>query len=174
VIRYISLLLFIGLAFWSCGEDPESEDCSDTLSNELKEFADNNWTLDDWVTNRFAPPTHMYESMFWLHFPALWKLSGYHDLSLLISGNLANYLNLTQVSSDTLEVHPEWVETGDITILRDSLFYVNIGKYNQFVGGWADATDNWYWEEIDVGDSTEIVITTPLKDYYLEMFPNCD
>ena len=62
----------------------------------------------------------------------------------------------------------------DITILRDSLFYVNIGKYDQFVGGWADARDNWYWEEIDVGDSTEIVIKTPMKDDYLEMFPNCD
>ena len=48
----------------------------------------------------------------------------------------------------------------DILVIRDRDFYENIGKYDQFVGGWSDVSTNWYWEEKDVGDSTEIVIKT--------------
>ena len=47
-------------------------------------------------------------------------------------------------------------------------FYENIGKYDQFVGGWVDARDSWYQEEKNVGDSTEIVIKTPFKQTYID------
>ena len=140
---------------------------SQRLKEDYKAFADLHWTLNDWVTNRFEPPTQMHESMSWTNFTALTKLTGTHDLSLIISGDLANELNLTQVSSDSLDVHPEWLYSGDVVVVRDGHFYENIGKYDQFLGGWSDAKDAWYWEEKDVGDSTEIIIKTPLKENYI-------
>ena len=137
--------------------------------DEYQNFADLNWTLDNWVTNRFNyPDQEQIDGRIWSSFPALTKLSGTHDLKLIISGDLANDLNLTRVSSDSLDIHPEWFYSGDIVVVRDRHFYENIGKYDQFVGGWNDARENWYWEEKDVGDSTEIVIKTPMKQKYIE------
>ncbi|MEC7736424.1 MAG: DUF5683 domain-containing protein, partial [Candidatus Neomarinimicrobiota bacterium] len=124
---------------------------SQRLKEDYKAFADLHWTLNDWVTNRFEPPTQMHESMSWTNFTALTKLTGTHDLSLIISGDLANELNLTQVSSDSLDIHPGWIQSGDVVVVRDGHFYENIGKYDQFLGGWSDAKDAWYWEEKDVG-----------------------
>ena len=40
--------------------------------------------------------------------------------------------------SDSLEKHPEWFYSVDISEVRDEHFYENIGKYDQFVGGWQD------------------------------------
>ena len=64
--RYLSLLLFIGLGFWSCEEEVElektPEPCELIFSSELKDFSDSHWTLDDWVTNRFLHPCLLYTS----------------------------------------------------------------------------------------------------------------
>jgi len=35
------------------------------------------------------------------------------------------------------------------------------------LGGWADARNEWYWEEKNVGDSIEVVIKTPLKESFI-------
>ena len=131
-------------------------------------FANENWTLENWVTNRFNPPSHTHQSQSWYNFTALTKLTGTHDMTLIISGDLANELNSTRVSSDSLDAHPEWFYSGDVVVVRDRHFYENIGKYDQFVGGWNDAATAWYWEEKDVGDSTEIVIKTPMKQDFID------
>ena len=133
-----------------------------------QDFSDEHWSLSNWITNRFSPPIHTHEDRSWTNFSALTSLRGTHDLNLIISGNLANELNLTRVSSDSLEAHPDWISTGDVVVVRDRHFYENIGKYDQFLGGWSDAGDAWYWEEKDVGDSIEIVIKTPLKSNYID------
>ena len=169
--KYLLPILLIG--FWGCEENVEEPFCDSSLTDELKAFSDENWSLADWVYNRFNPTSQSYDSKLWINFYALRSLIGTHHLILYLTGDLADEFG-QYPSSDSLEFHPEWLDSGNITILRDSLFYVKIGKYDQFVGGWADARDNWYWEEKDVGDSTEIVIKTPMKDDYLEMFPNCD
>jgi len=44
---------------------------SQRLKEDYKAFADLHWTLDDWVTNRFEPPTQMHESMSWTNFSVL-------------------------------------------------------------------------------------------------------
>ena len=51
---------------------------------------------------------------------------------------------------------------------------INIGKYNQFVGSWSDAQNSWYWEQVDSNISTEPRLSTPLKDHYIAMFPDCE
>ena len=80
----------------------------------------------------------------------------------------ANELNLNEVSSDSLEMNPDWIGTGEIEVVRDRQFYENIGKYDQFLGGWSDAREAWYWEEKDVGDSIEVIIKTPKKKSYID------
>ena len=63
--------------------------------------------------------------------------------------------------------------TGEVSVLRDRDFYENIGKYDQFVGGWTDCYgqgNNQQWFEVykDVGDSVETIITTPSKEDYVD------
>ena len=129
-----------------------------------QEYADDHWSLENWVFNRFNPV-----SQAWGGVPALGSLTGTHDLRLVISGNLANELNFFgHISSDSLEKHPEWFYSGDVSEVRDRHFYENIGKYDQFVGGWQDARNDWYEEEKNVGDSIEIVIKTPYKQSYID------
>ena len=131
---------------------------------DYQRYADENWSLENWVFNRFNPVSQEWGSV-----PALGSLTGTHDLRLVVSGDLANELNLFgHISSDSLEKHPEWFYSGDISEVRDRHFYENIGKYDQFVGGWQDARNGWYEEEKNVGDSTEIVIKTPYKQSYID------
>ena len=150
---------------------------ADKWKDKYKDFADRNWTLDNWVMNVKDPNNnYVYEDRYWSQFQSLSKFSGTHDMHLIITGALANELNVNDgylmVSSDSLDQHSDWILNPDyrqdIVVVRDRHFYENIGKYDQFVGGWNDARDSWYWEEKDVGDSTEIVIKTPMKKDYID------
>ncbi|MFL3009207.1 MAG: DUF5683 domain-containing protein [Candidatus Neomarinimicrobiota bacterium] len=161
-------LSFMGVEITSLILWKSFNDRAETLKDDYEEYADNHWSLNNWINNRFNPTLVQYESLSWTNFPALNKLTGTHHLNISITGDLANDLNLTYVSSDSLEIHPDWLESGDIQVSRDRHFYENIGKYDQFLGGWSDANSEWYWEEKDVGDSTEIIIKTPLKADYIE------
>ena len=138
-----------------------------TLRDDYWAFANDNWTLANWVTNRSSMAGSENEGRLWEQFPALMNLAGTHDLILVLSGSLQDQYG-RYVSSDSLEVHPDWVQSGDVTVARDRHFYENIGKYDQFLGGWRDANTDWYWEEKQLEDSTEIVIKTPLKANYLD------
>ena len=137
---------------------------AETYRKNYQEFADQNWSLENWVFNRFNPVSQEWGSI-----SALSSLAGTHDLRLVVSGSLANDLNISgHISSDSLEKHPEWFYSGDIAEVRDRHFYENIGKYDQFVGGWVDAREDWYEFEKNVGDSTETVIKTPYKQDYID------
>ena len=135
--KYLLSILLIG--FWGCGDNEESTLCDSSLTDELKSFADENWTLDNWVNRRFIAPTHMHESMGWNNFDELTTFSGERDLKLVVSGDLAALLNITMVSSDSLDTHPEWYYnySGDVSILRDSMFYVNIGRMEHSSDCWS-------------------------------------
>ena len=160
---------FIGVELGSILAWRYYQNKAEKLRDEYQAFADMNWSMENWVYNRLnqqsiAPS----DGIAWTNFPALRTLIGTHDLKLIITGDLANELNLTRVSSDSLETHPEWWYSGDVIVVKDRHFYENIGKYDQFVGGWNDAKEEWYWEEKDVGDSIEIVIKTPMKQDYID------
>tara|TARA_B100000029_G_scaffold498828_1_gene568236 strand:+ start:785 stop:1705 length:921 start_codon:yes stop_codon:yes gene_type:complete len=138
---------------------------SDAIKDNYKVFANEHWSLESWVTNRFGMPTSANNDL-WQNYDALTYLTGTHSLLLSLSGSLRDSYG-DFVSSDSLEIFPDWVNNPDIDVVKDRHFYENIGKYDQFLGGWSDAATEWYWEEKDVGDSTEIVIKTPLKQKYL-------
>ena len=125
-------------------------------------FADQNWDLETWVFNTLNTPIGNYADV---------HINGTHKLTLVLSGSLAvQYGNY--VSSDSLENNAHWVYTNEVSVLRDRDFYENIGKYDQFVGGWIDCyglanNQLWFDVEKDVGDSTEIIISTPNKENYV-------
>ena len=132
-------------------------------------YADLHWSLQDWAQNHTSFDNHsIYDERLWSTFSALTKLSGTHDLNLVISGQLAEELGFTRVSSDSLDTNPSWAFSDDVIVVKDRHFYENIGKYDQFLGGWSDASTDWYWEEKDVGDSLEIIIKTPKKQDYID------
>ena len=123
---------------------------AENIRHDFEKYGDDHWTLERWYNNSR------------LIFPNNWKniLIGTHKLSLNINGNYY----FTDELNDLIETHG-W---NAISVIRDRDFYENIGKYDQFVGGWSDANTDWYWEEKQLEDSTEIVIKTPLKANYLD------
>lgn len=131
-------------------------------------YADEHWSLENWAINHTNYSDLISDGRTWSSFSALTKLSGTHDLNLVISGNLSEELGFTRVSSDSLDSNPEWAFSDDVVVVKDRHFYENIGKYDQFLGGWDDASSDWYWEEKDVGDSLEIIIKTPRKQKYID------
>jgi hypothetical protein len=143
-----------------------------TLRKEYWSFADSNWDLYAWwdFTNPSSGPDKIeHNGMPWTHdyFEAMRGYEGTHHLTLHLTGELAALYG-EFVSSDNLGVLSDSLGTDNITVVRDRHFYENIGKYDQFVGGWSDANTAWYWEEKQLEDSTEIVIKTPLKADYLD------
>ena len=125
-------------------------------------FADDNWDLETWVSNTLNTPLGNYADV---------HINGTHKIILVLSGSLAEQYG-NYVSSDSLENNAHWVYTGEVNVLRDRDFYENIGKYDQFVGGWTDCygpENNQLWFEVekDVGDSTEIIISTLNKEDYV-------
>lgn len=150
---------------------------ADKLRDEYEAYADRYWSLADWVYNRENGSNHVYKNMVWSDFESLNKLTGTHDLTIYLIGSLASQYG-TYVSSDYLESNPINRSEPDpiiinfnpdsMFVVRDRHFYENIGKYDQFTGGWSDAGTDWFWEEKNVGDETETVIKTPRKEDYLD------
>ncbi|MFQ6605322.1 MAG: hypothetical protein ACE5D8_07190 [Fidelibacterota bacterium] len=133
------------------------------LQRDYENFADDNWSLSDWVTNTNNPPDSKF-----LEYNDF-RIDGTHSLLLHLTGDLLNDYN-EFVASDSLVIHPDWALNPDVSVVRDRDFYENIGKYDQFVGGWSDFTTEWLIEEKDVGgDSIEIILSTKKKDKYVEM-----
>ena len=165
------VLGFIGAEFGSLIAWNYFLNDAEKKKNEYQDYADLNWSLDNWVLNRYNFPSQIIEDRSWSSFSSLQTLRGTHHLQLIITGELANELNISKVSSDSLESNLGWVldpvNRSNIMVVRDRHFYENIGKYDQFVGGWTDAREEWYWEEKDVGDSIEIIIKTPMKNDYI-------
>ncbi len=133
------------------------------LQADYENFADENWTLADWVRNTNNPPDSRF-----LEYNDF-RIDGTHSLLLHLTGSLLNDYN-EFVASDSLLIHPDWASNPNVSVVRDRDFYENIGKYDQFVGGWSDFTTDWLIEEKDVGgDSIEIILSTKKKDKYVEM-----
>jgi len=122
-------------------------------------FGDNYWSLKSWVENTLLNPVisvSQYHDF---------KVDGTHKLDLHLTGALAEEFG-DFISSDSLVNHSGWVYSGDVTVSKDQHFYENIGKYDQFVGGWNDI-DEWYVKEKAVEDTIEIILMTPKKSDYI-------
>jgi hypothetical protein len=142
-----------------------------TLRNDYWGFADSNWDLYTWYLFTENGPNGKIEhnGRQWTEndFRAMSNYEGTHHLLLHLSGDLAAQYG-EFITSDSLGIISGYLDSDLVNVVRDRHFYENIGKYDQFVGGWSDANTEWYWEEKQLEDSTEIVIKTPLKADYLD------
>ena len=125
------------------------------VRKDFEAFADKHWTLERWYNNTKAI------------FPGRWEeaLVGTHKLQILINDD---YYYTDQLAY--LKNNYSWNE---IFVIRDRDFYENIGKYDQFVGGWDDPFDNPFddvgkWYTIKKGN-VESIILTQQKDYYRDL-----
>ena len=159
--------LFAGIEAASIFSGLQWQKKAEDIRLQYEIFADQNWDLETWVFNTLNTPIGNYADV---------HINGTHKLILVLSGSLAEQYG-NYVSSDSLENNAHWVYTGEVNVLRDRDFYENIGKYDQFVGGWTDCYDpsdiqytfpQWFEVEKDVGDSTEIIISTPNKEDYVD------
>ena len=140
----------VGMLQWN----KQAED----IRKQYELFGDNHWSIINWVENTLLNPVTgliQYEDF---------KLDGTHKLELHLSGSLAEAFG-EFVSSDSLVTHPEWIYSDELSIFQDQHFYENIGKYDQFVGGWDDIFE-YYIVEKTVEDTIEIILMTPNKNDY--------
>ena len=154
--------LFSGIEIASIASAGQWMNKADDIRVNYELFADDNWDLETWVYNTLSTPIGNYADV---------HIDGTHKLTLKLSGALAEQFG-TFVTSDSLEDNAHWVYSGEVAVLRDRDFYENIGKYDQFVGGWTDCYDQansqlWFEVYKDVGDSVETIITTPNKEDYV-------
>ena len=154
-------------------------------------YADSNWSLDNWIVNTTNLQNVLYDSLTSLGYD--WDpdvhIIGTHGLDILYNDKI--------YSSDCLyyqdwfesdgseqcllpgtpedlpeslynEVYiPDLIADSSIIVIKDRDYYENIGKYDQFVGGWEGILNDYIIQYKDVGDTTEIIISSPLKDNYL-------
>jgi len=129
----------------------------DDIKIDYEALADNHWILDQWLQNMY-----LIDSEYGI------SAIGTHDLKILLDDGTIIGSNEDENENGT----PDWDELGDeevLDVIRDRDFYENIGKYNQFVGGWDDIGVEWWPEEKSVGDSIEILIMTDNRYTYLDL-----
>ncbi len=129
---------------------------SDRLRWKFESFADDHWDLERWYQNTKTI------------FPDRWQdmIRGTHKLTLNVVGNYTSTDHLIDLLNET-----SWDQ---IQVVRDRDFYENIGKYDQFVGGWDDPFDNPFdntgnWYTVEKGNTKETYILTKRKDRYRGM-----
>ena len=144
--------LFFGIEIIAVTSNVHYSKKSNDFKNSFESHADKHWDLKRWYENTK------------IIFPDKWSdiIIGTHKLGLKINGDYFNTNSLENLSNQYL-----W---SDIEVVRDRDFYENIGKYDQFVGGWDDKFDNpfdsegnWYSEK---KGNVESVILTKNKNHY--------
>ena len=144
---------------------------ADEIRLDYQKYADENWNIQNWWNFTQSGPTTVENNGLYFtdnKLKAMRDYVGTHHLTVHLKGDLVNLFNTEFLTSDSLSLLSSYLDSDDVTMVKDRHYYENIGKYDQFVGGWSDVSTNWYWEEKDVGDSTEIVIKTPKKQSYLD------
>ena len=148
-------ILFFGIESIAIATNYHHTKKSNDFRDDFENYADLHWDLELWYEN-----TKMI-------FPDRWSdiIIGTHKLGLKINGNYFYSSDLENLSKQY-----SW---SDIKVLRDRDFYENIGKYDQFVGGWDDEFDdpfddegNWYSQK---KEGVESVILTKKKNYYRDL-----
>ena len=163
--------LFIGSEILSLASILYANKRADEIRMNYQEFADNNWSLQNWWNFTQSGPSVIENNGMYFtdnKLKAMRSYIGTHHLTIHLTGDLLNLFNTEFLTSDSLALISGYLGSDDISMVKDRHYYENIGKYDQFVGGWSDVSTDWYWEEKDVGDSIEIVIKTPNKQDYLD------
>jgi len=134
------------------------------LSSQLdyEDYADNHWSLNNWYifTQNHNADLGQY---------GIQLSGGSHSLVIKIEEETLRDEYGSFVTSDDIEGHYDWIRNNYVSVVRDHHFYENVGKYNQFSGGWSDSEDYGLVEKAVSDTSVEILVMTDLKDTYLNM-----
>ncbi|MFQ6607067.1 MAG: hypothetical protein ACE5EE_00875 [Fidelibacterota bacterium] len=123
------------------------------VKSDFESLADNDWLLNQWWEKmNILPPELGISAM------------GSHEIQILLTDGSIIGSN-EDTNGDSI---PDWTLYEVDNVIRDRDFYENIGKYNQFVGGWSDI-DSFWVEGKSVGDSTEWLVMTKNRDKYLDL-----
>ena len=165
---------------------------------EFEAFADEHWDFNRWIRN--TPLTRLIwsENQYQYLIQDLFSDSdeydfgdttlfdviiyGTHSLEILYEGRIESSECFYDNESNENEncnlfvdyYQDEYSMLEQMQVVRDLHFYENIGKYDQFVGGWddlvdADSSSIWWIKEKQTEDGTEILIMTKNKEKYLDM-----
>ena len=169
---------------------------TDIESSPFAIYAEQHWSLYNWITATAQLQNILYDSLQSMGYN--WDpdvhIIGTHNLHVvydnqIFSSHCLYDIPWTEEGSETDCILPNTpeemdenlynalyipalIESGFITVIKncDSHFYENIGKYDQFVAGWDDILSDFIIQFNDVGDTTEIIITSPIKEEYLNLY----
>ena len=129
---------------------------ADDITKEYENWADEHWDMNSWVNGSAILLSEIQSN----GFPDVSdvRIDGSHHITIIVSGKYE--------SSHILLENPNI----NYTELRDWDFYEGVGKYDQFVAGWDDATSNWEIINKNIKDGeNELLVMTPNKEHYLEL-----
>ena len=168
--------LFIGSEILSLASILYANKRADEIRMNYQKFADNNWSLQNWWNFTQSGPSVIENNGMYFtdnKLKAMRSYIGTHHLTIHLKGDLLNLFNTEFLTSDSLALISNYLGSDDVSMVKDRHYYENIGKYDQFVGGWIDCYDPsgvqlWFEVEKDVGDSIEIIISTHNKEDYVD------
>jgi|TARA_B100000959_G_scaffold584_1_gene588 antitoxin component YwqK of YwqJK toxin-antitoxin module len=168
---------------------------AEKLRLEYEDFADEHWDFSRWIRNTPVnisywsdPPNAVFTSSNYYVGDATLDdviIDGTHQLDILYNGQIksSNCFNdngeeenncVDFVDFSSYPFLPNYSLLDSMQVIKDLHFYENIGKYDQFVGGWDDLVDAesssiWWIKEKTTEDTVEILIMTKNKEKYLDM-----
>jgi len=126
------------------------------VTSEYEDWADEHWDMKRWVGESSSLLSAIQSGGYQSVNDVI--VDGSHHITIIVDGFYK--------SSDILVENPniEYLE------IRDWDFYEGIGKYDQFVAGWDDASSDWKIIEKNIKDGDdELIVMTPNKRHYLDL-----
>jgi hypothetical protein len=148
-------LAFVGVEAFSWLMYFNRKNRGDDLETKYIEFADANWTLADLYQNGMDNEKVGLSAQHGSNF-------GSHPIYLEYEG--AEYLGNTDSLDQYLPGWDGYLLSGDIQPIRTRDYYENIGKYDQFAGGWVDF--------LDFNSDPDTVYLSDVRDDYLTQRKN--
>ena len=110
---------------------------------DYQKFADENWNVKDWWNfTRGSLPYKLEDREYNIgssEVKAMMDYVGTHNLTVHLKGDLVDIFGTEFLTSDSLHILSNYLDSDNVSMVKDRHYYENIGKYDQFVGGWSDA-----------------------------------
>ena len=127
---------------------------ADEIRMDYQKFADENWNVKDWWNFTQSGPEVIENNGLYFtdnKLKAMRDYVGTHHLTIHLKGDLVNLFNTEFLTSDSLSILSGYLDSDDLSMVKDRHYYENIGKYDQFVGGWSDVSTSWFWLQAGFG-----------------------
>ena len=162
---------------------------AEKLRLDYEQFADDHWSLYNWITNTSALQDSII-NVLGDDWNSDVNIVGTHELDIIYDNKMysSDCLYIEEIGGDQCllsdlenyppELYNTWIvdiinnDPDSISVIKNRDYYENIGKYDQFVGGWEGILENYIIKYKDVGDSTEIIISSPYKNDYVNQRAN--